>query len=96
MRFWWVNRNQTFAQETARGYLWSPKRSKNGAHNPFYEFMREVAPGDLVVSLEGTRIRAIGVASVYLTEVPSGLMRHRAVDGGGRGGRLGWRTACMT
>jgi hypothetical protein len=50
-----VNQNQTFAQETAGGYLWSPKRSKNGARNPFYEFMREVAPGDLVLSFEGER-----------------------------------------
>ena len=70
MRFWWVNQNQTFAQETAGGYLWSPKRSKNGARNPFYEFMREVAPGDLVLSFEGTRIRAIGVARSYAYECP--------------------------
>jgi len=35
MRYWWVNQNQTFAQETAGGYLWSPKRSKIGARNPF-------------------------------------------------------------
>jgi hypothetical protein len=34
MRFWWVNQNQTFAQETAGGYLWLAKRSKNGARNP--------------------------------------------------------------
>jgi len=70
MRFWWVNQNQTFPQETAGGYLWSPKRSKKGARNPFYEFMREVAPGDLVLSFEGTRIRAIGVARSYAYECP--------------------------
>ena len=71
MRFWWVNQNQTFAQETAGGYLWSPKRNKNGARNPFYEFMREVAPGDLVLSFEGTHIRAIGVARSYPTSARS-------------------------
>jgi hypothetical protein len=70
MRNWWVNQNQTFAQETAGGYLWSPKRNTNGARNPFYEFMREVAPGDLVLSFEGTRIRAIGVARSYAYECP--------------------------
>ena len=32
-RFWWVNQNQTFAQETAGGYLWSPKRGKNSAQD---------------------------------------------------------------
>jgi hypothetical protein len=66
----WVNQNQTFAQETAGGYLWSPKRNTNGARNPLYEFMREVAPGDLVLSLEGTHIRAIGVARSYAYECP--------------------------
>src|SRR6059036_2139534 len=27
MRYWWVNQNQTFRQEIAGGYLWSPKRN---------------------------------------------------------------------
>lgn len=70
MRFWWVNQNQTFEQESKGGYLWSPKRNANGARNPFYEFMREVAPGDLVLSFQGTFIRAIGVAQSYAYESP--------------------------
>jgi hypothetical protein len=51
MRYWWVNQNQTFRHEIEGGYLWSPKRNANGARNPFYESMREVAPGDLIFSL---------------------------------------------
>jgi putative restriction endonuclease len=51
VRYWWVNQNQTFRQELDGGYLWSPKRNKNGHRNPFYEFMRQVAPGDIVFSL---------------------------------------------
>ncbi len=50
MRYWWVNQNQTFEQETQGGYLWSPKVKANGTMNPYYEFMREVAPGDMVYS----------------------------------------------
>jgi putative restriction endonuclease len=50
MRYWWVNQNQTLRQEVEGGYLWSPKRNKNGHRNPFYEFMREVSPGDIVFS----------------------------------------------
>lgn len=50
MRHWWVNQNQTFEQETRGGYLWSPKRNANDHGNPFYEFMREVATGDIVFS----------------------------------------------
>jgi hypothetical protein len=32
--------------------------------------MREVAPGDLVLSFEGTHIRAIGIARSYVYECP--------------------------
>ena len=70
MRYWWVNQNQTFRQETAGGYLWSPKRNANGARNPFYETMREVSPGDVVFSFVDTVIAAIGVAQSYCWESP--------------------------
>lgn len=70
MRYWWVNQNQTYRQERAGGYLWSPKRRSDGRRNPFYEFMREVSPGDLVLSFEGTRIRAISVVQSYCYECP--------------------------
>ncbi len=86
MRYWWVNQNQTFRHEIEGGYLWSPKRNKNGHRNPFYEFMREVAPGDIVFSFFDTCIAALGIVkyapmtlegnglqSVYLTEISSGL-----------------------
>jgi len=70
MRYWWVNQNQTFRHEFGGGYLWSPKRNANGARNPFYESMREVAPGDLVFSFVDTRIPAIGIAQSYCWESP--------------------------
>jgi|SRR6185437_1451709 len=70
MRYWWVNQNQTFRQEIEGGYLWSPKRNKNGHRNPFYEFMREVSPGDIVFSFCDTRIAALGIVSGYCRESP--------------------------
>jgi hypothetical protein len=70
MRYWWVNQNQTFRHEFQGGYLWSPKRNANGARNPFYESMREVAPGDLIFSFMDTRIVAIGIAQSYCWESP--------------------------
>jgi putative restriction endonuclease len=70
MRYWWVNQNQTFRHEIAGGYLWSPKRNANGARNPFYESMREVAPGDLIFSFVDARIIAIGIAKSYCWESP--------------------------
>lgn len=70
MRYWWVNQNQTYRQEVTGGYLWSPKRKSNGQRNAFYEFMREVSPGDLVFSYRDTRIFAIGIANSYCYESP--------------------------
>jgi len=70
MQYWWVNQNQTFKHERAGGYLWSPQRKADGNRNPFYEFMREVAPGDLIFSFEGTYIRALSIVSSYCYECP--------------------------
>ena len=70
MRYWWVNQNQTYRQERGGGYLWSPKRKAGGQRNPFYESMREVAPGDLVLCFEGTFIRVAGIVQSYCYECP--------------------------
>ena len=70
MRYWWVNQNQTYRHEVAGGYLCVPKRKANGGVNPFYESMREVAPGDIVLSFADTRIAAIGIARSHCYECP--------------------------
>jgi hypothetical protein len=70
MRYWWVNQNQTFKVEFSGGYIWSPKRNKNGARNQFYENMRSVAPGDLILSFKDTMIVAIGRASSFCYDSP--------------------------
>ena len=88
MRYWWVNQNQTFRQEIEGGYLWSPKRNKNGHRNPFYEFMREVAPGDLVFSFCDTRIAALGVVSGYCRESPK---PEEFGTAGTNWSQIGWR-----
>lgn len=73
MRYWWVNQNQTYRHEVQGGYLWSPKRNAKGARNPFYDSMREVAPGDLIFSFMNTRILAVGIAQSYCWESPKPL-----------------------
>jgi putative restriction endonuclease len=70
MRFWWASQNQTYRQETEGGYLWSPKRNRDGGPNPYYEFMRELAPGDLVFSFADTWIRKVGIVQGYCYECP--------------------------
>jgi hypothetical protein len=88
VRYWWVNQNQTFRQEIEGGYLWSPKRNKNGHRNPFYEFMREVAPGDIVFSFFDTRIAALGIVSGYCRESPKPQEFGTA---GTNWSQIGWR-----
>jgi putative restriction endonuclease len=46
------------------------KRNADGHKNPFYEFMREVSPGDVVFSFVDTLIAAIGLARSYCWESP--------------------------
>lgn len=65
MRFWWVNQNQTYEKEFSGSYIWSPKRRANNSRNPFYEFMREVSPGDIVLSFNKTLIAAVSVAASH-------------------------------
>lgn len=60
VRHWWVNHKQTFRQEIAGGYLWSPKVAASGARNQFYENMRLARRGENVVSYADGRIRALG------------------------------------
>lgn len=88
MRVWWVNQNLTHRHELAGGYLWSPKSKRNGNRNPFYETMRGVAPGDLILSFLDTRLVAIGIAASNCFEAP------RPAEFGSAGRKwddIGWR-----
>jgi hypothetical protein len=88
VRYWWVNQNQTYRHEIRGGYLWSPKRRSNQTQNPFYDFMREVAPGDVVFSFADTLIRAIGIAISHAYEAPKPLEFGQA---GAYWDVIGWR-----
>jgi hypothetical protein len=88
MRYWWVNQNQTYRHEVRGGYLWSPKRKTNQTQNPFYDFMREVSPGDAVFSFADTVVRAIGLAASHAYEAPKPLEFGQV---GAYWDRIGWR-----
>lgn len=88
MRFWWVNQNQTYRHEVSGGYLWSPKRKSNGTQNPFYDFMREVRPGDVIFSFADTLVKAIGIAQSYAGEAPKPM---EFGSSGAYWDQIGWR-----
>ncbi len=70
MRNWWVNQNQTYQFEVPGGFLWSPKTRKDGGRNPYYDFMTQVRPGDLVFSFCDTLIRAVGIVQREAVTAP--------------------------
>ena len=88
MRYWWVNQNQTYRHEVSGGYMWSPKRNRNGGRNPFYDFMREAAPGDIVFSFADTLIKAIGMVRSHCYEAPKPIEFEQA---GAYWENIGWR-----
>lgn len=61
MTNWWVNHKQTYRQEVNGGYVWSPKRMQNGNRSQYYDFMREMRPGDHVVSFAHAKVSNFGV-----------------------------------
>lgn len=63
MRYWWVNQNKTHKEELSGGFLWSPKTKITGGKNPFYDYMKEVEPGDVVFSYFKKQVGAIGIAT---------------------------------
>ena len=75
MRYWWVNQGQTYREERDGGYLWSPKRKRGRdglatVRNPFYEYMREVAPGDMVFSYRDGHVVSCGLITSYGYDSP--------------------------
>lgn len=70
MRFWWVNHKQTFRHEFDGGYIWSPKRKRDGSRNRFYDFLREVTPRDLVFSYASGLVQGAGFATSYCYTCP--------------------------
>lgn len=60
MKYWWVNQNQTYDDEVPGGFLWSPKKKKDGTTNKFYDNMTLTAPGDVVLSFCDSKILAVG------------------------------------
>jgi len=70
MKYWWVNHKQTARQEIGGGYLWSPKRERNGNRSQYYDFMREARPDDVVVSFANAHIGHYGIVTGFPLSAP--------------------------
>lgn len=63
LEYWWVNHKKSYRYERDGGYLWSPKVQSDGKKSHFYDNMRKVRAGDIIVSLANARVSDIGVAT---------------------------------
>ncbi len=70
MNYWWVNHKQTFRQEFGGKYVWCPKLKSDGNVNHFYETVREVLPGDLVLSYANAAVQGFGFATTHCYSCP--------------------------
>jgi len=59
--YWWVNQGQSYFQEIGGGYLWAPKKQRDGSSLRSYDLMVELEPGDIVFSHFKGQIQARGI-----------------------------------
>jgi hypothetical protein len=94
MAFWWVNHHQTHKHEIEGGYIWSPKRNKNGARNETYLNLTKARAADVVFSYAMGEIRAVGIVETayHACDRPAygcrGWCYHAATPQRSRPGRL--------
>ncbi len=65
MRYWWVSQNQTFRHEIGGGYMWSPKRAKNGNAILSYTNMTRASVGDIVFAFYQGKVQYIGAVAAH-------------------------------
>ena len=75
MATYFVYQNQTYSEERAGKYIWSPKLNQNGHRNAGYELMREVHQGDFIIHSSGRKIVSVSVAQTdcYSCDQPKDL-----------------------
>jgi putative restriction endonuclease len=72
----------------AAGIFGRQKLSRMAGRTLYYDFMREVSPGDVIFSFSGTYIKAIGIAASHCYESPKPIEFGNA---GAYWDKIGWR-----
>jgi hypothetical protein len=76
---WWVNQGDSYADESAGGYLLAPKTTSAGVARGAYNRLQELRPGDVVIHYADQAIVAISRVTAAATEVAS-TPRRRTKD----------------
>jgi 5-methylcytosine-specific restriction enzyme B len=61
LKFWWVNQSKTFKEEREGGYLWAPKRGKDGKMRVYHRNLLHAKLGDIVFAYSKGEIKAVGI-----------------------------------
>jgi putative restriction endonuclease len=69
-KYWWVNHKQTFDHEINGGYVWAPKVKRDGRSSHFYDNLRYVAPGDIILSFAHGMVSYIGRVADFALSSP--------------------------
>lgn len=60
---WWVNQGQSYSRAIAGGYLWAPKRNKDGHTFVHWTNMARLESGDQVIHYANGSVRAISLVT---------------------------------
>ncbi|MFC4559384.1 hypothetical protein ACFO3D_14395 [Virgibacillus kekensis] len=79
MNYYFVFQNKSYLKEKQGGYLWAPKRSKNGNRVSHWESMKDVKQGDLIIHSYMKKIVAISIAitDVFAAIQPEELRKEK-------------------
>ena len=61
VNYWWINHGITYKYEIKGNFLLSPKNSKDGSRNHYYDNMAALRPGDQVFSYSKGYLLSFGV-----------------------------------
>lgn len=70
MNFWLVNQKQTAKHKGNERYLWCPKNQVGKRIHPYYENMRRIKPGDIILAHFDGGIQGYGTALTYSYSYP--------------------------
>lgn len=62
MSIFYVYQGETYDEERAGGYVWSPKLTRSGARNAGYTMMTNIKKGDFILHNSNGKIMSISIA----------------------------------
>ncbi len=62
MAVYYVFQGETYAEERAGGYVWSPQLNKSGGKNAGYTMMTNIRKGDFILHNANGKVVSISVA----------------------------------